>query len=231
MESQRKAIQEYADKHGYKIVDWKQDDASGASDKRPAFDEILAGTTNPPTKAVIAFKSDRIARETKLYFYYLFLLEKKGIELISTKEEFPEGGDFANIYRALMQFVAEQERKNIALRTGRGRLIKAQYGGYSGGAAPYGYRAENGVLVINDEERPIVEYVFKRRAEGQNNLGIADEMNKLGYKPRRGVGFHNATIISIVNNEPFYRGMYKYGKDGDWVKGVHEPILNGDCDE
>lgn len=34
------------------------------------------------------------------------------------EEHFSEGDDFANIYRSLLMFVAEQERKNIALRTG-----------------------------------------------------------------------------------------------------------------
>lgn len=37
--------------------------------------------------------------------------------------------DFANIYRSLLMFVAEQERKNIALRTSKGRQLKAQCGG------------------------------------------------------------------------------------------------------
>ena len=57
--------------------------------------------------------------------------------------------------------------------------MKAQCGGYSGGRCPYGYRVENGRLVINDEERPIVEY----------------------------------------------EGMYKYGKEMNWVQGIHEAIL------
>ena len=80
---------------------------------------------------MIVFKNDRIARDTKLYFYYFYTLEKRNVKLLSTEEHFSEGDDFANIYRSLLMFVAEQERKNIALRTGRGRSLKAQCGGYS----------------------------------------------------------------------------------------------------
>lgn len=224
---QKQAILLYANDNGYNIVEWKIDEISGVKDDRPALNEILYGdnVTNPPYEAVIVFKNDRLARDTKLYFYYLYSLEKKNIKLISTKEEFSEGNEFANIYRALLQFVAEQERKNIALRTSKGRSIKAQCGGYAGGRAAYGYKIESGRLVINEEERPIVEYIFKRKKEGAAMLTISDELYDSGFRTRKGTHFTAATVSSILNNEPLYRGMYKYGKEMNWVRGVHEPIL------
>lgn len=224
---QRKEILSYADAHGYAIVDWKVDEISGAKDDRPKLNEILYGenTTNPPYEAVIIFKNDRLARDTKLYFYYLYTLEKKNIKLLSTKEEFAEGSDFANIYRALLQFVAEQERKNIALRTGKGRSMKAACGGYSGGRCPYGYKVVGGRLIINDDERPIVEFVFEEHRKGTPMLSIADKLNDAGFRTRKGTRFQNTSVRSIVSNEKLYRGMYKYGSEMNWVKGVHEPIL------
>ena len=224
---QKQAILLYANDNGYNIVDWKIDEISGAKDDRPALNEILYGdnVTNPPFEAVIVFKNDRLARDTKLYFYYLYTLEKKNIALLSTKEEFQEGSDFANIYRALLQFVAEQERKNIALRTSKGRSMKAQCGGYSGGRCPYGYKVVSGQLVINDDERPIVEYVFEEHEKGTAMLTIADNLTDIGYRTRKGTKFQAKSISSILSNRPLYEGMYKYGKEMNWVKGVHEPIL------
>lgn len=229
IEVQRREILSYADQHDYSIVDWKIDEVSGASDNRPAFDEILYGdVTNPPFEAVIVFKNDRLARDTKLYFYYLYTLEKKNIKLLSTKEEFTEGSEFANIYRALLQFVAEQERKNIALRTGKGRSMKAQCGGYAGGRAPYGYKIVSGQLVINDLEKPIVETIFEETDKNTSMLAIVGILRDKGYKTRKGQDFQVSTIKSIISNRPLYQGMYKYGKDMDWVQGVHEPILKGE---
>jgi len=223
---QKQAILLYANENGYNIVDWKIDEASGASEERPALNQILYGdtVTNPPFEAVIVFKNDRLARKMKLYFYYLYTLEKKNIKLLSTVEEFDEGDDMANIYRALLQFVAEQERKNIALRTGKGRSIKAQCGGYSGGRCPYGYKVENGRLIINEAERPIVEYIFAEKAKGTPMMTIADNLTDMGYRTRKGTKFQAKTVSSILQNKPLYEGMYKYG-DMNWVKGVHEPIL------
>lgn len=227
IESQKSAILTYADKNDYCIVDWKVDEISGTADDRPAFNQILSGDviTNPPIEAVIAFKTDRIARDTKLYFYYLYVLEKRNIKLLSTQEEFAEGSEFANIYRSLMLFVAEQERKNIALRTSRGRSTKAQCGGYSGGRAPFGYMVSNGKLVINEQERPIVEYIFQEHEKGVPMLTISERLNDMGYKSRKGGRIYDNNVRSILKNEMTYRGYYRYGQMKTWVKGVHEPIL------
>lgn len=230
IEAQKEKILAYANEQGYNIVEWFCDEMSGTSDDRPELNKILYGEniTNPPFEAVIAFKSDRVARDTKLYFYYLYVLEKRNIKLLSTQETFPEG-DFANIYRALMLFVAEQERKNIAIRTGNGRRIKAAAGGYSGGRAPLGYKIESGRLVINKDEAEIVRLIFDKKKE-LPLLRVAEWLNDNGYRTRSGGHFYASTIKAIVENEPTYRGLYRYGrsKDGQetpWVQGVHEPIL------
>lgn len=229
IDAQKQEILLYANNNGYNIVEWVTDEISGTSEDRPGLNKILSDeyVTNPPYEAVIVFKNDRLARETKLYFYYLYVLEKKNIKLLSAKEEFAEGSEFANIYRALLQFVAEQERRNIALRTGKGRNMKAACGGYSGGRRPYGYKVVDGRLVIDEEERKIVEFVFAEHKNKTPMLAIADKLNRSGYRTRKGTPFLNTTVKSIVNNEPLYRGMYKYG-DMNYVKGVHEPILTDD---
>ena len=151
IEEQRQGIQEYADRNGYQIVQWLTDIASGVSEDRPEFKRLLYGDEfiNSQVEAVIAFKTDRVSYSTKMYFYYLFVLEKKNIKLISVENSFAEDGELADIYRSLMLFVAEQERKNIALRTSTGRGVKASMGGYSGGRPPYGYRAVDRKLQIN----------------------------------------------------------------------------------
>lgn len=228
IDAQKAAILMYADENGYSIVKWAIDEASGAKDDRPALNEILSNTYNPPIQAVIVFKNDRLARDTKLYFYYLYTLEKRNIKLLSTQEEFVEGNDFANIYRALLQFVAEQERKNIALRTGRGRSMKAQCGGYSGGKPPYGYKVSNGQLIIDEAEAEIVKIVFQQQKEGYVLQQTVDWLIEHGYKTRKGRNFSPAHIRCIRMNKPVYQGMYKYGDMVEYVQGVHEPILPND---
>lgn len=173
---------------------------------------------------MIVFKNDRIARDTKLYFYYFYTLEKRNISLLSNEEHFSEGDDFANIYRSLLMFVAEQERRNIALRTGKGRYLKAKCGGYSGGNKPYGYKVIDGTLVINQDEKPIVELIFSEYDKGNSLTNICELLTYSGYTTRKGRRFQISTIRSILGNRLLYQGKYKYGDMG-WVQGVHTPIL------
>lgn len=228
IDSQKQSILLYANENGYNIVEWFIDKAvSGVKDNRPELDKILYGTdvTNPPYEAVIVAKSDRMARDIKLYFYYLYTLEKKNIKLLSVCEQFDDDNGLSGIYRSIMLFVAEQERRNIAMRTSNGRRIKAKAGGYSGGRSPYGYKVENSQLVINEDEVPIVKAVFEGLDAGRTLWDIADGLTAAGYTTRKGTPFRESNVRSIRDNRPFYEGMYKYGKDMNWVKGVHEPIL------
>lgn len=226
VETQKQAILNYASQHDYEIKDWFTDIISGAKDNRPELDKILYQADKLPShEAVIVFKNDRVARDTKLYFYYFYTLEKRNVALLSTEEHFAEGDDFANIYRSLLMFVAEQERKNIALRTGRGRSLKAQCGGYSGGNKPYGYYVVDGILMLNPRERPVVEIIFREHDVNHTPLtDICDILYENGYSTRKGKRFQPSTIRGILANRPFYEGMYKYGDMG-WVHGVHTPIL------
>lgn len=226
IEVQKQAILAYARTHGYEIVMWSIDTISGAKDNRPELDKILYQSDQLPYHdAVIVFKNDRVARDTKLYFYYFYTLEKRNVALLSTEEHFAEGDDFANIYRSLLMFVAEQERRNIALRTSKGRSLKAQCGGYSGGNKPYGYHVVDGVLKPDPEEEPIVETIFREYDTKHTSLtDICDILFNKGYRTRKGKRFQPSTIRGILGNRKFYEGQYKYG-NMEWVQGVHTPIL------
>jgi DNA invertase Pin-like site-specific DNA recombinase len=222
---QREQIEKYASAHDMTIVKWFTDEGESGAKERPGFDEIIYGeVANPPYEAVVVAKSDRVARDINIYYYYKMMLMKKNIKLISIAEDFGQFGVFANMLEAFTLCVAEMERENINKRTSAGRKVKAAAGGYSGGQAPMGYKVQDGNLVINEEEAEVVREIFRLRDSGHVLLDIMSILNESGYKTRRGGKFALSTVQSIVNNRKTYEGYYKYGK-GDWVKGQHEPIL------
>ena len=224
---QKEEITKYAKEHGYRIVQWCEDVVSGVSDEKPSWDKILFGmdVVNPPFEAVIVFKSDRVSRDIKQYFYYLFLLEKKNVNLISVNEDFT--GDFANIYRAIILYCAEQERKNIAIRTSYGRKQKALHGGFAGGRASLGYDVQNGQLVINEKEAIIIKEIFKMADDNVPQIRIAEYLNAQGWRGKGGTAFNQPKVHYILDHKKFYQGYIKYGgKKAQWVKGVHTPIID-----
>ena len=226
LDAQRSDIEKYCAGNNMCIVKWVVDEGESGAKERPGFDDIIYGEiSNPPFEAVVAAKSDRVARDIKVYYYYKMMLDKKAIELVSVAEDFGQFGAFAGILEAFTICVAEMERKNITNRTSSGRRIKAAKGGYSGGRAPMGYAVKEGKLVINPDEADVVRFIFAAKFAGKTMLSTVDELNRAGYRTRSGKEFVISTVQSIWNNERTYRGEYKYGKDGEWVKGEHEAIL------
>ena len=226
LEAQRKDIQEYCDAHDMTIAKWFVDEGESGAKERPGFDEIVYGeVTNPPYEAVIVAKSDRVARDIEIYYYYKMLLRKKGMTLISITEDFGKFGAFSSMLESFTLCVAEMERENINKRTSGGRRVKAARGGYSGGRPPYGYTPQNGKLVIVPEEAEVVRYVIENKRNGLTYQQICDILNSQGKTNRSGSKFSISTLQVILDNEPLYRGMYRYGKGSDWVEGEHESIL------
>ena len=226
LDRQVEIIEDYCRKNDMVIVKWFRDEGESGAKERPGFDEIVYGeVSNPPYEAVVVAKTDRVARDINVYYYYKMMLMKKDIKLISIAEDFGQFGVFANMLEAFTLCVAEMERDNITKRTSGGRKVKASKGGYSGGRAPMGYKVQNGGLVINEEEVPAVKRIFELRDAGTVLLDIVDILNKEGYLTRNGKKFVLSTVQSVVNNRKTYEGYYHYGKNGEWVKGQHEAIL------
>lgn len=228
IDSQKEQIMDYCSRNDMQISAWYIDEGvSGVKESRPMLDALLYGDIkNPPVDAVVVAKSDRIARDIKLYYYFMMLFEKKGMQLISATEEVVnDDTGLGNVYRSLMLFVAEQERKNITRRTSGGRAIKAARGGYSGGRPPYGYKPIGGVLTIVDSEAEVVRKIFEMKKDGSTYQQIVDCLNGVGKTNRSGSKFSISTVQVILGNENLYKGMYKYGKSEEWTNGVHEPII------
>ena len=150
---------------------------------------------------------------------------KKNVKLISIAEDFGQFGVFANMLEAFTLCVAEMERENITKRTSSGRKVKASKGGYSGGRPPYGYSPLNGKLVIVPEEAEVVRFVIESKESGKTFQTICDALNEMGKTNRSGTKFSISTLQVIIDNKPLYQGMYRYGKDSEWIEGEHEPIL------
>lgn len=230
IDAQRAQIAEYCRKNDMQLVhEYKDEAKSGAKMDRPEFDRIVYGDVqNPPIEAVIVAKSDRIARDINVYYYYKMQLKMKGIELISIAEDFGQFGVFANMLEAFTLCVAEMERENIMKRTSAGRIQKAGQGGYAGGQAPMGYSVSNGHLVVNPNEAGTVRRAFELRETGLPMRGVADALNEEGYRTRNGNPFVISTVQSILNNKKTYQGYYRYGKNSEWVEGQQEAILPRD---
>lgn len=223
---QRQKIEDYCSLNDMEIVKWYVDEGESGAKERPGFDEICYGELPEGVEAVVVAKSDRVARDINIYFYYKMLLTKKNVKLVSVAEDFGMYGVFAPILEAFSMCVAQMERDNITMRTSAGRNAKAKKGGWAGGCAPIGYILSNGALVVDGRGKDIVRYIFQCRSEGCSFNSIADALNDAGISTKSGKLFEPQTLRRIVANRKLYEGFYRYkGAGGEWMRGEHEPIL------
>jgi DNA invertase Pin-like site-specific DNA recombinase len=222
---QRKMILEYAEKNGYEIVYWFEESFTGSSENRPEMTKIFAGEFD--ADYIIVAKADRFARDIQYYYALKYKLQHdKGIELVSVSEDFGQMGTFKPVIEAFIASFAEIERTYINQRTSGGREVKRKLGGYCGGLPPYGYEVLDGKLVIIPEQAKVVRTIFEMRNSGMPFRQMCSELNNQGYTNRRGGKFSPSTISTILDNENTYKGLYRYGKDSEWVQGQQEPILS-----
>lgn len=146
LQDQEKAIRRYADRHGYEILRVYQDDAvSGTTaNGRKAFEEMMADSERPGCafRYILVYDVSRFSRADNIETgYYLYLLRKRGIEVIYVTENLGTGrrSDGA---RSLKQTIALEQTVEVSEKTFRGLLTISQQGFWLGGVPPYGYDLE-----------------------------------------------------------------------------------------
>lgn len=193
------------------------------------FREVAYGTgwtRNRIIKAVVVARAIDVSEDYCEFEAYKLKLRLRNSDLVAA-----DGRKYSgySLYDTLLDGVfgafCKMEVMNDPVRNNVRRRKKMAEGGYIGGNAPMGYRVVNGALVTNPDEVPVVKFIMERKHSGKTMMGTVEALNAAGYKTRRGRPFVISTVQSIWNNEQFYRGYTKYGKDGEWVKGQHAAIL------
>ena len=94
---------------------------------------------------------------------------------------------------------------------------KAREGKWNGGFAPYGYKLENGNLVIAEDEVEVIRVIYDRYIHTNEGVaGVAKYLNRNGYikKLRQNntiPGFSSNFVKDVLDN-PIYMGKIAYGR-------------------
>ena len=214
---QRNLIESYCRKNDLNIVTWM----SGNN-----FDDCAYGNWMGHRKidAVVAASNKVVTKNVFEFYAYRCKMRMRNSDLYVANWEDYEG--FAlhrRIFEAFTDVLVNKELDHEPILRKNGRIRKAAKGGYVGGQAPMGYKVEDGRLVVNPEEVPVVLFIMEEKHRGGTKLGTVEKLNAQGYKTRNGGPFRISTVQSIWNNEELYRGNRRNGDE--WVKGQHEAIL------
>jgi len=110
-------------------------------------------------------------------------MQDYGVNLICVEDGIDSSKEAGKLLISIIAAVAEMERENIRVQTMIGREQKAREGKWNGGFAPYGYKLENGELVIAEDEVEIIQMIFDRYIH--TNEGIIHYDKKISDLQRR----------------------------------------------
>ncbi|WP_170880189.1 recombinase family protein [Paenibacillus sp. RS8] len=211
IDAQVRAIDEYAKKNGYTIVEVYADKAHTATtDRRPEFQRLISDCNKGIFDAVIVHKLDRFSRDKYHSVIYKRKLEVAGIRLISVLENLDDSPE-SIILVSVLEGMAEYYSKNLARETMKGLKETALQGKHTGGRPPIGYMVDKATqtLILNEEESPIVELIFSQYLNGHGYKQIAQLLDQKGFRSRLGRPISKATIHDVLRCEK-YTGTYLY---------------------
>lgn len=197
LQNKIKIVQVYADKA-----------LSGRTDKRPQFQRMMREAEKRQFSVVIAYKSNRIARDMLNALKYEERLSRYGIETLYAKEEFGNtaAGRFA--LRTMMnvnQFYSENMAEDIR----RGMRDNAENCKVNG-SLPLGYvKGPDGRYAIDQEEAAIVREIFSKVLDGVPYISIANELNGRGIKTKQGKPWNKGSFHRMITND-VYIGTYRH---------------------
>lgn len=188
-------------------------------DGRPQFLQMLKDIEAMKDKVqyVLVFKLSRFGRNAADVLSSLQRMQDYGVNLICVEDGIDSSKDSGKLMISVLSAVAEIERENILVQTMEGRRQKAREGKWNGGFAPYGYKLENGELLIAEDEAEVIRVIYdKYITTNMGAIGIATFLNEHGYKKKKRqnntLDMFSAHFISLVLDNPVYCGKLAYGR-------------------
>ena len=248
---QERLLTEWCSKMDYIVTKCYSDRGiSGkAINNRPALKELLKDAEEKKFDMVLVWKINRISRKLTHVLEIAETLEMNNIAFKSYSEEFDNSTPAGKMQFQMMALVGEFERGTIAQNVKMGMIAKSKAGEWCGGQVlgydlvplekQQGAKRTKTVLTINEREAESVRFIFNEYANGKGYKAITNQLNKLGYKTKKGNNFSVGSIRDILTN-PVYIGKIRYNVRQNWSEkrrrninanpiitdGIHKSIID-----
>lgn len=183
---------------------------------RPEMCRLLQDVEQDKYSAVCCMEIDRLGRSSqKDGGIILETFQEHGVHIITPNKTYDLNDDIDEQSVEMQSFLARQELKSIKRRLRTGVEKSCEFG-YHVTEPPYGYRRtyidKHPTLEICEEEAAAVRMVFDMYVNQHiGSYTIAEQLNRMGYKPRKGDKFSRTTVQFYLQN-PTYTGKIVWNK-------------------
>ena len=208
---------------------------------RPELQRLIADCKAGKIDLILTKSISRFARNTSDCLEMVRLLTSLGVAIHFEKEQIHTDDMHSEFMLSILACLAEDESHSISGNMKWSIRKRFENGTYQQPVTPYGYRWEEGKLVIVPAEAEVVKEIFSMTLQGFGCPLIAKELNRQKIPTSRGKRWSQTTIWQMLKN-PVYIGDTLYQKtfmdetfrqrknDGELDKyydeGHHEGIIS-----
>ena len=182
------------------------------------YDEGVSGTSQNGRNGLLALISDcekrkidlvltksisRFARNTTDCIEITRKLLRFGVRILFEKENIDTGSMESELMLSILGSLAESESVSISENEKWSIRKRFENDTYIISAPPYGYKNENGRMVIVPEQAEVVKRIFADILSGKTPSQIADELNRQGIFTARSGKWRGERITELIANEKY----------------------------
>lgn len=211
--------------------------------ERPQMQTLLAAVQRGQATAVWIVDLDRLGRGDMADQGLILRTFKDSETLILTPDKvYDLTDDMDEEWTEFKTFFARRELKMITKRMQRGRVTSVREGKYIGTRPPFGYDVDPNLILIPNEDAPVVRHIFALYVHKEmGSTKIAEYLNARGSKTATGRSWRPESVLTILRN-PVYSGWicwrktkvdrrrrtYRKRPEEEWirVKGRHHPLID-----
>jgi DNA invertase Pin-like site-specific DNA recombinase len=244
--AQRKAIAEFAARHGKTIEEeYVEAGASGTDANRPVFTRLLGDALMPTSTigTIVVHHTSRFTRDATHARVVKSKLRKAGVRVISVLQDFADD-PMGKLMEVLFECIDQYESELNGLRTSAAMREAVKQGFWPGARAPFGFRSvpvevRPGVvhhrLELDPTEAALVREVFTLYIAGSGAKSVARALNQRGRRTRQGELWSKSRVTLLLGEEALtgtvHWGMHKDGVErprAEWLS-LTVPVIIDDA--
>jgi DNA invertase Pin-like site-specific DNA recombinase len=126
-ENQAREVRAYVEARGWTVAEYRDEGVSGAKERRPSLDRLLADARRRRFDVLVCWRLDRLGRNLRHLVTLLDELAILGVEFVSLGEAIDTGTPAGRLQLHVLAALAEFERARIAERVRAGLArVRAQ---------------------------------------------------------------------------------------------------------
>ena len=179
------------------------------SKKRENFMKMITDAKNGEFDLIVTKEISRFSRDIIDSLSYTRLLLTYNVCVFFTSDNIITASSDGELRLTIMASIAQDEIRKLSERTKFGFQRSLEKGTVLGNDNIWGYKKDNGKLVIDENEAPMIREIFEKYANdskiGLKKLSVF--LTQKGYLNRNGNSLHQNTLKDIIQN-PKYKGYY-----------------------